>query len=347
MGWKSLVSTSRLQPPLPRDFYPRGALTSIFLKIGKIGEHTEASWIYVAAPGPNWKSPWLSPLCPRGGRYSISGDRGENGEASEIPPGARPFYMPSHSSNLSPCTCSFIAFPFFVLKFSFAMLVSFLALALLSSAQLARVNGIPLLLYTDHVCLTPSASNPNVTLELNVCAITTGLESFILDPTPCTTGNVQGWTFLDTACRNPGPVYSSGNIKYCYAPLEGGGIGSVMLTCDQSETTPPTPVSTTTIVVGPVANPITSNSSSSSSTSTGGTSDQPAIKSWWDSLSRGTRIAFIVALAVGVPLLVVLVIIGRRNREPGTSFASPYFGTTTQQTTTTQTTTTRTGIGHF
>jgi hypothetical protein len=200
------------------------------------------------------------------------------------------------------------------------MLASFVALALLSSAQLVRVNGISLLLYTDHVCLTPSASNPNVTLGLNVCAVTTGLESFILDPTPCTTGNVQGWIFLDTSCSNSGSLYPSGNSEYCYAPLEGGGIASLMLTCDQSETTPPTPVSTTTIVVGPVANPITSNSNSSSSTSTDGTPDQSTPKGWWNSLSRGTRIGFIVALAVGAPLLVVWVgracIHERQNPKP-------------------------------
>jgi hypothetical protein len=214
------------------------------------------------------------------------------------------------------------------------MLVSFVALALLSSAQLARVNGIPLLLYTDHVCLTPSASNPNVTLGLNVCAVTTGLESFILDPTPCTTGNVQGWIFLDTACGNPGSVYPSGNNKYCYAPLEGGGIASLMLTCDQSETTPPTPVSTTTIVVGLVANPITSNSSNSLSTSTGGTADPSAPQGWWDSLSQGTRIGFIVALAVGVPLFVVLAIIKEWKRKQGIAYAPRSH---TLQTTITQT----------
>jgi hypothetical protein len=195
------------------------------------------------------------------------------------------------------------------------MLVFFVALALLSSVQLARVNGIPLSLYTDHVCSTPSASNPNVTLGLNVCAVTTGLESFILDPNPCTTGNVQGWIFLDTACSNSGSIYSSGNNKYCYAPLEGGGIASLMLTCDQSETTPPTPVSTTTIVVGPVANPITSNSSSSSSNSTGGAPNPSAPKGWWDSLSRGTRTGLIGALAVGVPLFVVLATIKERGRR--------------------------------
>lgn len=224
------------------------------------------------------------------------------------------------------------------------MLVSFVALALLSSAQLTRVNGIPLSLYTDHVCLTPSASNPNVTLGLNVCAVTTGLESFILDPTPCTTGNVQGWIFLDTACSNQGSIYSSGNNKYCYAPFEGGGIASLMLTCDQSETTPPTPVSTTTIVVGPVANPITSNSSSSSSTSTGGTPDPSTPEGWWDSLSQSTRIGFIVALAVGVPLFVVLAIIGERKRKRRIAWSGP---TNAPQPYTRETTTRRTGIVHI
>lgn len=211
------------------------------------------------------------------------------------------------------------------------MLAPFVALALLSSAQLACGDGIPLAFYTDHACLTPSASNPNVTLELNVCVVTTGLESFVHDPTPCTAGNVQGWTFLDTACKNQASVYSSGTVKYCYAPIAGGGIASLMLTCDQSQTTPPTPLSTTTIVVGPVANPSTSNSSSSSSTSTDGTSDSSTPKSWWNRLSQGARIGFIVAFAVGVPLFVVLAFVGKK---PQVRQLSSFQETTTSRTTT-------------
>jgi hypothetical protein len=86
-------------------------------------------------------------------------------------------------------------------------------------------------------------------------------------------------------------------------------------------------------VVGPVANPNTSNSSSRSSTSTGGTPDQSAIKGWWASLSRSTRTGFIVALAVGVPLLVILAIIGYLNKEPVVTSAPRWVRETTLRTT--------------
>jgi hypothetical protein len=208
------------------------------------------------------------------------------------------------------------------------MLASFIVLALLSGAHLAcssstqdrRDTGTSLLLYTDQGCSTPSASNPNVTLGLNVCAVTTGLESFILFPTPCTSGDVAVWMFTDVACGNPASSLdwyhgANGNID-CYATFK-GAMAAVMLTCDANtdETEPSRPTSTTTIAVGPVANaatPATGGSTatmaapptSSSATSTSGTQDTPTANSnssGWNSLDLGTRIGIIVALVVGVP----------------------------------------------
>jgi len=198
------------------------------------------------------------------------------------------------------------------------MLTSFVAWVLLSSAQLARSStAIPLTLYTDHACSTPSASNPNVTLGLNVCAVTTGLESFVLSPFPCTSGNVAQWVFADVACGDVSNAYyhGAGNNNYCYAAYD-GAIAAVMLTCDGDayETEPSRPTSTTTIAVGPVATAGASTaapaapSTSSGSTGTGGgpgASTSNSVASGWNSLDLGTRIGIIVALAVGIPPILI------------------------------------------
>ena len=212
------------------------------------------------------------------------------------------------------------------------MLAYFIALALLSWPQLARSStGTFLSLYTDQACSTPSATNPNVTLGLNVCAVTTGLESFILLPAPCTSGDVAVWMFTDVACGNTASVldwyHGAGDNNYCWAAFN-GAMAAVMLTCDAdtSETEPSRPTSTTTIAVGPVANAATSTtegestantavpSTSSSATSTdGSTADSKA--SGWNSLDRGTRIGIIVAIAVGVPpILIGLYALQRQRR---------------------------------
>jgi hypothetical protein len=200
------------------------------------------------------------------------------------------------------------------------MLASFIAWALLSGARLARSStstSIALSLYTDHACSTPSASNPNVTLGLNVCAVTTGLESFVLSPVPCISGDVAHWVFTDVACEDVSGAYERGanNNMNCYAAYD-GAMAAVMLTCDgdADETEPSRPTSTTTIAVGPVAEAGASTaapaapSTSSGPTGTGGDQGAPtttSVASGWNSLDLGTRIGIIVALAVGVPPILI------------------------------------------
>jgi hypothetical protein len=114
------------------------------------------------------------------------------------------------------------------------MLASFIAWALLSGARLAHSSAdIELSLYTDHTSSTPSASNPNITRGLNVCAVTTGLESFVLSPVPCTSGDVAHWVFTTVACGDVSNAYYHGasNNNDCYAAY-GGTMAAVMLTCD-------------------------------------------------------------------------------------------------------------------
>lgn len=195
----------------------------------------------------------------------------------------------------------------------------------------------PLALYTDESCTIPSTSNPNVTLGLNVCAVTTGLESFVIYPPSCTSGSVKPWVFTDVACGTVSSNYYRGaNLNdYCYATYH-GAMAAVMVTCDgEDATSPSAPTSTTTISVGAVANAATStggstggstatataaSSSSGSGTSTGtgsnATQTSSSKKSGWDSLDSGARIGIIVALAVGIPPILIglwtLAIMNRR-----------------------------------
>lgn len=201
------------------------------------------------------------------------------------------------------------------------MIASFVALALLSAPQLVRSTGIFLSLFTDEHCSTASTTNPNVTLGINVCAVTTGLESFIYTPVACTTGFAKAWMFTDVGCAKPvDPDYYYAGVTgndYCYAAYIPGVFPSLMLTCDADadEVTPSQPTSTTTIAVGPVVNAATSTTAggstatgTSSAASTTGNTDTGTSTSTsnsnatgWNSLDYGTRVGIIVAIAVGVP----------------------------------------------
>lgn len=201
------------------------------------------------------------------------------------------------------------------------MIAFFVALALLSTPKLVRSTGIFLSLFTDEHCSTPSTTNPNVTLGINVCAVTTGLESFIYVPVACTTGFAKAWVFTDVGCAKPvDPDYyyvGESSNNYCYAAYIPGVFPALMLTCDADaeEVTPSRPTSTTTIAVGPVVNAATSTtaggstttgassaaSTTDSTTDSTGTSTSNSNATGWNSLDYGTRVGIIVAIAVGVP----------------------------------------------
>jgi hypothetical protein len=184
-------------------------------------------------------------------------------------------------------------------------------------------TGISLSLFTNEHCSTPSTTNPNVTLGINVCAVTTGLESFIYIPVACTTGFAKAWVFTDVGCAKPVDLdyyYVGGSSNnYCYAAYIPGVFPALMLTCDTDaeEVTPSRPTSTTTIAVGPVVNAAISTTaggstatgassagSTTGSTGTGtstSTSNSNSNATGWNSLDYGARVEIIVAIAVGVP----------------------------------------------
>jgi hypothetical protein len=183
------------------------------------------------------------------------------------------------------------------------MLVAIFACLLIYIATLTYAGGtdIPLDFYTDNACAAPSTTAANISLELGVCSVTPGLGSFVLQPYPCSSGDVVQYAFSDTACGQPNSASRTSIEGYCYAEGEGGDIAAIMLSCDQ--TSPGQPTSTTTITVGPIATG-GSNSSTSSTTGSGGgsssSSDPSSPASGWNSLSLPVRIVIIVGVSVSV-----------------------------------------------
>lgn len=207
------------------------------------------------------------------------------------------------------------------------------AWALFRPATLADASSteIPMTLYTDNSCKDASTTAANVSLNLDVCTVTPGLGSFVLNPFPCSSGSVIGYVFSDTACGNANQnnLFKGGGDganPHCYGPIK-GDLAAVMLSCDQN--TPKQPSSTTTIKVGPIATGASITSPSSSSTTKGASSDGSSSSSsssndsgtpgssssGWKSLNSGTRVGIIVALSVGIPLLTISGIYKERKRR--------------------------------
>jgi hypothetical protein len=203
------------------------------------------------------------------------------------------------------------------------MLVAIFACLLICIATLTHAGGtdIPLDFYTDNACATPSTTAANISLELGVCSVTPGLGSFVLQPYPCSSGDVVQYAFSDTACGQPKSASRTSIEGYCYAEAEGGDIAAIMLSCDQ--TSPGQPTSTTTITVGPIATG-GSNSSTSSTTGSGdgssSSSDSSSPASGWNSLSLPVRIVIIV----GVSVSVLSAILGGSYEKRRRNAAHPY-----------------------
>lgn len=262
-----------------------------------------------------------------------------NGPCSILTPTALPsalifLYMPSRPSHHATSSFCTLFIPSARLS---AMIAYFIALALLSAPQPVRSTGITLSLFTDEHCSAASTTNPSASLGINVCVVTPGLESFIYTPVACTTGFAKAWVFADAGCAKPiepDYYYAGSNANdYCYEAYIPGVFPALMLTCDADadEDTPSRPTSTTTLVVGPVVDAATSTaagastggstatgassagsttSSSSTSTNSGsgsgtGTSTSHSNASGWNSLDYGSRVAIIVAIAVGVPPILI------------------------------------------
>ena len=165
---------------------------------------------------------------------------------------------------------------------------------------------VPVTLYSDHSCTTPSTLTNTTTLPLDTCVVTTGLGSFELPSFPCTSGDVQQYIFTDVACGTLADMFAySVSSNNCYESSK-GALAAIMLSCNQD--TPGTPTATTTVDVGVVATAAAGSASTTStsgssnsgngSSSSGDTTSTPT--TGWDSLSLGTRIGIIIGVVVVV-----------------------------------------------
>ncbi|KAK6217770.1 hypothetical protein LQW54_003279, partial [Pestalotiopsis sp. IQ-011] len=152
------------------------------------------------------------------------------------------------------------------------------------------------------------------------------LESFQFPSTPCAGGgapSVLSYAFTDQYCIKSW-LYTANYGKGCRgADTAGSAYGSILLTCRAESSSGQAPSSdgiSVTITVGPAASGASSSgtssgsSNSSSSSSSGGTtstsssgfsSDSFDGCSGWSCLSYGERIGVIVAIAVGVPPILI------------------------------------------
>ena len=203
------------------------------------------------------------------------------------------------------------------------MLGSFLFLALaLALANIIRLTNaaggtpIPVTLYTDIDCNVPSTQNSNVTINTGTCAVTPGLGSVVLDPFPCTSGDVQVAVFSDTACGKQDDIFVG--INHCFERAVEGSYAAMMLFCSAEENGDPgPPTATTTIQVAPIATgapsptaatgaaaaAATSGATTPSPSGTGSSSSPPSSSGssgGWDSLGTGAKVGIIIGAIAAV-----------------------------------------------
>ncbi|KAF3001613.1 hypothetical protein E8E14_006647 [Neopestalotiopsis sp. 37M] len=207
----------------------------------------------------------------------------------------------------------------------------------LLAAILLRVgaqSNVTISTFTDNECNTASTITPSVSIPLDACIVTIGMESFQLPTTPCAGGgapSVLTYGFTDQHCIKSW-LYTAGYGKGCRgADSAGEAYGSILLTCraeSDSGQAPSADSTTVTITVGPAATGASSSgtssgsSNSSGSTTSSGTTgtsssgsggDSSDSCSGWSCLSYGERIGVIVAIAVGVPPIIIGIYALRRR----------------------------------
>ena len=189
--------------------------------------------------------------------------------------------------------------------------LTFAITGLLHAVSAQGGTPIPISLYTDIECETPSALHSNASIALGVCAVTPGLGSVDLNPFPCTSGDVKVWAFSDTACGKQDDIFILGSN--CFGRANSGAYAAIMLSCDADE--PGQPTATTTIQVGSVAtggpaptstqdaggtSGSSGSTSPSSSPSESSSSSSSSSSSGWDGLSVGAKAGIIVGAIAAV-----------------------------------------------
>ena len=213
------------------------------------------------------------------------------------------------------------------------------------SVVLAQLQ-VQLHLYTDNYCKTPSTERAVASVPISECIVTPGLGSIKRSSVNCASGTVQLVGYQDTSCGTQQDLVEE--VNDCTGAFE-GGIAAILLTCNQEDDSgqidPGTPSTTSTIVVGqvadsaPTAKPsltskspsvtqhrgVTATQTASSSSpsnslngggngtddSAGGNSISPSKSS--SGLSQSDIISIAVGLGVGIPSILIA-LVGLRLR---------------------------------
>lgn len=203
------------------------------------------------------------------------------------------------------------------------------------SAILAQLQT-QLNFYTDHQCQTLSTEHAAASISVSQCIVTPGLGSISHQPVPCQNGNVQLIAYQDASCHTQLGVLDWYKVTNQCSARYNGDIAAISLTCNQvsgaGTIDPGTPTTTSTVVVGqvadsgPTATP-TASSNSPSSNNNGdhnGTSNSAGSNS---TPSSGLSTHKIIAIALGIGFGFVILIglggalRGRKNiqhQETGT-----------------------------
>ncbi|MCJ1441265.1 MAG: hypothetical protein MMC23_001751 [Stictis urceolatum] len=218
------------------------------------------------------------------------------------------------------------------------LLLRLVLLALGGVAGLAEASSmIDITTFTDNKCNEKSTTAGNVSLPLDACVVTIGMQSFQLPTIPCAGGgasSVQQYGFTDSSCSDQWLYYVNYGGGCKGADTAGEAFGSIILTCKDTDGFAPDPSpTTTTIQVGPAATGASAGSdtagdpsstdASASPTSTHSStgpdnpssSSSPSNCSGWNCLSPGERIGIIVALAVGIPPIIIGLIALRMKKK--------------------------------
>ena len=225
------------------------------------------------------------------------------------------------------------------LALSFSVLYSFTILLLpliVSAATPGKVR-----LYDDWSCQKPSTINPEVSLTLDTCLVTTnGYGLVIAELPPCSEGTAVMLYYSDVACQLP--TENAGPSPFddkCISLAAGANIfdaKSAMFSCKAAEDNPQPTATTTALVSGiaPVAtgsadgsgsssgviasskptsatsaNPAsTGHSTESSSTDSGGGSGSAAKTNTESGLSTSDIVAIAVGLGIGVPTILIMLL---------------------------------------
>lgn len=205
------------------------------------------------------------------------------------------------------------------MKFNFATCILWQSTfnVLVHASTLVTVN-----FFLDEWCKNPGTITAVAQLPLNVCVATPGLVAFDAAQVSCPSGALHIYTYNSATC--PYGVSYTEDPGSCSWPYINGAISAIVLACGSE---PSSLLSTTTVSVADVVTQAPASSTAGvatsvattttsqgapAGTSSSGSSSSPSSSSspatGWNSLSYGEKVGTIVAIAMGLPAIILALI---------------------------------------